>query len=59
MGAGNNLGILKSETQYVYVLNPDVVLNQDTISNINNTIFNLENFAILSPSDNPFILTTG
>ena len=54
MGAGNNLGILKSNTQYVYVLNPDVVLNQDTISNINTTIFNLENFAILSPlSDNP------
>ena len=54
MGAGNNLGILNSNTQYVYVLNPDVLLNQDTISNINKTIFNLENFAILSPlSDNP------
>ena len=54
MGAGNNLGILKSNTQFVYVLNPDVVLNQDTMSKINNTIFNLENFAILSPiSDNP------
>ena len=54
MGAGNNLGILKSNTQYVYVLNPDVVLKQDTIPNINNTISNLENFAILSPlSDNP------
>ena len=54
MGAGNNIGIIKSNTQYVYVLNPDVMLKQDTISNINNSISNLKNFAILSPvSDNP------
>ena len=54
MGAGNNLGIVKSNTQYVYVLNPDVVLKNDTILNINNSISELENFAILSPlSDNP------
>ena len=53
MGAGNNLGIIKSNTQYVYVLNPDVVLKHDTISNINNSISELKNFAILSPvSDN-------
>ena len=54
MGAGNNLGIAKSNTQYVYVLNPDVFFNKDTFSNINSSITNLENFAILSPiSDNP------
>ena len=54
MGAGNNLGIIKSNTQYVYVLNPDVVLKHDTILNINNSISELDNFAILSPiSDNP------
>ena len=54
MGAGNNIGIIKSNTQYVYVLNPDVLLNEDTFSNINRSISNLENFAILSPiSDNP------
>ena len=39
MGAGNNLGIIKSNTQYVYVLNPDVVLQPDTILNVNNSIF--------------------
>ena len=34
-------------------LNPDVVLKNDTILNINKSITNLENFAILSPiSDN-------
>ena len=53
MGAGNNLGILRANTQYVYILNPDVVLKKDTLSNINNSISDLENFAILSPvSDN-------
>ena len=49
MGAGNNLGILRSDTQYVYVLNPDVTLKKDTISKINDSISDLENFAILSP----------
>ena len=49
MGAGNNLGIIKSNTQYVYVLNPDVVLKNDTITNINDSISELDNFAILSP----------
>ena len=54
MGAGNNLGIIKSNTQYVYVLNPDVTLKNDTLLNINNSISKLDNFAILSPlSDNP------
>ena len=54
MGAGNNLGIIKSNTKYVYILNPDVLLKYDTIQNINNSISKLENFAILSPmSDNP------
>ncbi len=54
MGAGNNLGITKSNTQYVYVLNPDVILKHDTMLNINNSISEIDNFAILSPvSDNP------
>ncbi len=49
MGAANNIGIFRSNTQYVYVLNPDVILNQDTLANINTSISNLKNFAILSP----------
>ena len=53
MGTANNLGIAKSNTQYVYVLNPDVLF-KDTLSNINSSISKLENFAILLPiSDNP------
>ena len=42
MGAGNNLGIIKSSTQYVYVLNPDVILKEDTLSSINNSISDLK-----------------
>ena len=49
MGAGNSRGITKSKTQFAYVLNPDVILREDTIFNINNSISGLENFAILSP----------
>ena len=53
MGAANNIGILESNTQYVYVLNPDVILNKETLLNINSSISTLKNFAILSPvSDN-------
>ena len=28
MGAGNNIGILNSKTDFVYILNPDVKLNE-------------------------------
>ena len=36
------------------MLNPDVILKNDTLLNINNSISKLDNFAILSPlSDNP------
>ena len=40
MGSGNNLGIIKSNTKYVYILNPDVLLKHDTIKNINNQFLN-------------------
>ena len=34
MGASNNLGILKSETKFAYVLNPDVKFKKDTFENL-------------------------
>ena len=53
MGAGNNIGILKSKTDFVYILNPDVKFNENTFKFLNNSITNLKDFAILSPiSDN-------
>ena len=52
MGAGNNFGINKSNTRYVMILNPDVILKPNTLDNIFKVSKNLD-FAILSPlSDN-------
>jgi len=52
MGSGNNLGIKKSNTRYVMILNPDTILKPDTLSKIYEISHNLD-FAILSPlSDN-------
>jgi len=52
MGSGNNLGIKKSKTRYVMILNPDTILKPDTLSKIYEISHNLD-FAILSPlSDN-------
>ena len=53
MGAGNNIGILNSKTDFAYILNPDVEFNKDTIKFLNQSISNVKDFAILSPiSDN-------
>ena len=54
MGAGNNIGILKSKTDFVYILNPDVKFNENTFRFLNDAISGLKDFAIISPiSDNP------
>ena len=42
MGAGNNIGILKSKTDFVYILNPDVKFNENTFKFLNNSITNLK-----------------
>ena len=52
MGAGNNFGIKKSKSRYVMILNPDTILNENTLKEIYENSNNLD-FAILSPlSDN-------
>lgn len=48
MGPGNNFGIKKSKTEYVMILNPDTVLQPDTLNNIFDISNNLD-FDILSP----------
>ena len=48
MGVGNNIGIKKSKTKYVMILNPDTILNNDTLDQICK-ISNSLDFAILSP----------
>ena len=34
MGAGNNIGIKSCKTKYFYILNPDTILNKNTMKNL-------------------------
>ena len=49
MGAGNNLGIDNTKSDFVLILNPDVILSKDTIEKLINASNDLSNFAIMSP----------
>ena len=49
MGSANNIGINLANTNYVLILNPDVQLMKDTISNLISGIKKIENFAIAAP----------
>jgi len=48
-GASNNLGIKKSKTQFVFILNPDVKFKEDTFDNLTKTCRSIPDFAIISP----------
>ena len=53
MGSGNNLGLKHVKTDYAIILNPDVILENNTIQEIINESQNINTFAILAPlSDN-------
>ena len=56
MGASNNIGILRSKTQFAYILNPDTKLNVSTIDKLIEAADEIDDFAILSPlcSDSRF-----
>ena len=56
MGASNNIGILRSKTQFAYILNPDTKLNVSTIDKLIEAADKIIDFAILSPlcSDSRF-----
>jgi N-acetylglucosaminyl-diphospho-decaprenol L-rhamnosyltransferase len=49
MGAGNNLGISYVQTDYVFILNPDVILESTTIDKIILASKKISSFAVLSP----------
>jgi len=49
MGVGNNLGIKKTKTDFVLILNPDVILEQTTINELIIASQIIPNFAILAP----------
>ena len=50
-GKGNNLGISKVDTQYVFILNPDTILKKDCLQELFKAQIVLQdNFAILAPN---------
>ena len=50
-GKGNNLGISKVDTQYVFVLNPDVILKENCLQELFKAQIVLrDDFAILAPN---------
>ena len=50
MGAGNNLGIKNVNSDYVLILNPDVILNKNTIEELMIASKNLSDFAERGPN---------
>ena len=50
-GNGNNLGISKVKTQYVFILNPDAILEKNCLNELLKAQTNLkDNFTILAPN---------
>ncbi len=52
MGAGNNLGIKNVKTDFALILNPDVVLEKNTIEELINGSNELDTFGIIAPISN-------
>jgi GT2 family glycosyltransferase len=51
MGAGNNLGIKFVTTDFVLILNPDVILEKQTINEIINASEQINSFGIIAPME--------
>ena len=49
MGAGNNLGIHNTEKDFTLILNPDVILYDNTIDELINASKELDSFGIIAP----------
>jgi GT2 family glycosyltransferase len=50
-GSGNNLGISKVKTQYAFILNPDAILEKDSLNELLKAAIILKNdFVILAPN---------
>ena len=48
-GASNNLGIKECNTQFAYILNPDVTFKKDTFDNLCRSCLDISDFSIVSP----------
>ena len=49
MGAGNNLGIKNTNKDFALILNPDVILEKNTIDEIINASKKLDSFGVIAP----------
>jgi N-acetylglucosaminyl-diphospho-decaprenol L-rhamnosyltransferase len=49
MGAGNNLGIKNTNKDFALILNPDVILEKNTINEIINASKKIDNFGVIAP----------
>ena len=49
MGAGNNLGIKNVNNDYAFILNPDVILKNDTIDEIIKVVKSIDSFGLIAP----------
>ena len=54
MGTGNNIGIKDASTEYVLILNPDVILEKNTIEELFLASKNLNEYTILAPLEKNF-----
>ena len=49
MGAGNNLGIKNVKTDFAFILNPDVILETNTINELITASKRIESFGVIAP----------
>jgi len=49
MGAGNNTGILKASGKYVFIVNPDITILDDSILNLIHFLDNNQNIGLAGP----------
>ena len=54
MGTGNNIGIKATKTEYVLILNPDVILEKNTVEELFLAANQLPDFTILAPLEKNF-----
>jgi len=54
MGTGNNIGIKAAKTEYVLILNPDVILEKNAIEELFLASSKLPSFTILAPLEKNF-----
>ena len=52
MGPGNNLGIKNIKSDYALILNPDVILEKDTIKELVDASNQIKKFSIIAPVSN-------